>query len=839
MIDPASPSSAQSSLTVPPNQPVSVQQANNPSASSISDLNSNSTSNSSAASGLGALPLGGSGMSTASSVNIDLPTDAAMNQALEQLKHLDETLPPSDAAAVPSPMITPPAGSSAPTEDSAPNDNSGSTAGSALNNNSVPTDGVAPASGSVSTSDSESTPNEDVVSSPPSAINSTVTNPFATTDQTPAPPSQAASPAPSALPSTNEDTGVSGDSSHSSTPSPNTPQTAIPSPANSPKIPLKSGSVPFAEAPKEPAAKPNSAAEMPDFNDIFDVLIYMGELSQERVEQLRIELISNGISPEEIIEQKKLVTEEVLTKAKAMLHSVPFIKLTEVGIFPEAINMLPEGSARHYRMVPFTMDKNENTLSVAMNDPLDLTAIDFAQQKTGMRIIAHYAMPSEVERAITEYYSQTLSSEVSAALEQTSQVAESQQNKQDLSQLSGETIRQAPITKIVETVVTFAIKARASDIHIEPLEDRTRVRYRIDGILQEKLILPKSVHEAVISRIKILSGLKIDEKRLPQDGRFNFVALEQEVDLRISTLPTVNGEKVVMRLLKKDAQVPELPELGLDGLSLRNVQDAIKVPHGIILITGPTGSGKTTTLYSVLHKINTPKVNIMTLEDPVEYKMIGINQVQVNPQAGLTFASGLRSFLRQDPNVIMVGEIRDSETAELAIQAALTGHLVFSTLHTSSAAGALPRLMDMGAEPFLLASSMTLVAAQRVLRKINPDYKEEYKPEAAVVEDIKKVLADKFLPWCRQHHVDPNNFSLFRPKNDRPQNEPEYKGRIAIFEVMKITEEIGKLILERKPASEMEKLALKDGMLLMKQDGYLKALAGITTIEEVLRVAEI
>lgn len=575
------------------------------------------------------------------------------------------------------------------------------------------------------------------------------------------------------------------------------------------------------------------------FNSILEVLVGNGAITQDVSNQIVVENISTGKTPEEIIVEKKLVSEEELTKAKATLHTVPFIKISETGISPEALTLLPESVARQYNILPFAVDKDKHAILVAMKDPLDVLAIDFAEQKSGYNLIVHYAMPTELERLIAERYSQSLSSEVSAALEQTGQPQDSVNRKQDLSSLSGETIRQAPITKIVETIVSFAMKARASDIHIEPQEDKTRVRYRIDGILSEKLILPASVHDAVVSRIKILSGLKIDEKRIPQDGRFNFATQDQEVDLRISTLPTIHGEKIVMRLLKKDATVPSLPELGLTGLALKNVQDAIKVPHGIVLVTGPTGSGKTTTLYSVLHTINSPKVNIMTLEDPVEYQMVGVNQVQINPQAGLSFASGLRSFLRQDPNVIMVGEIRDKETAELAVQAALTGHLVFSTLHTSSAAGALPRLLDMGAEPFLLASSMTLTMAQRVLRRINEAYKEEYKPEAAVIEDIKHVLGERFNLWCQKNNKNPEDIVLYRTKADRPQTEPEYKGRVAIFEVMRITEEIGKLIMERKAASELEKVATKDGMLLMKQDGYLKALDGLTTLEEVVRVAQI
>jgi type II secretory ATPase GspE/PulE/Tfp pilus assembly ATPase PilB-like protein len=303
-------------------------------------------------------------------------------------------------------------------------------------------------------------------------------------------------------------------------------------------------------------------------------------------------------------------------------------------------------------------------------------------------------------------------------------------------------------------------------------------------------------------------------------------------------MPTIHGEKVVMRLLKKNAAVPELEELGLRGLGLQSVKAAIRIPHGIFLVTGPTGSGKTTTLYSILDIINTPKVNIMTLEDPVEYQMKGITQVQIHPQAGLTFATGLRSFLRQDPDIIMVGEVRDKETAELSVQASLTGHLVFSTLHTNSAAGALPRLMDMGIEPFLLSSSMILIMGQRVIRLINEDYKEEYQPDQVVIEDIKRVLGKNFDEWCVQNNKDPSKITLYRASGDRPQTEPEYKGRTGIFEVMEINDEIKSMVNQAVSSDEIEKVAIKGGLVKMKQDGYLKVLEGLTTIEEVLRVAE-
>ncbi|MBU0579109.1 Flp pilus assembly complex ATPase component TadA [Patescibacteria group bacterium] len=577
--------------------------------------------------------------------------------------------------------------------------------------------------------------------------------------------------------------------------------------------------------------------ESQKFNSLLEVLVAQQSLSQVDADQLSVSQLSSGKSIEEIILEQKIVSEEVLTKAKAQLYNMPFIKISETGVSPEALSTLSESVARRYQILPFAISEEDKILKVAMKNPLDVTAIDFAQQKTGFRIQAHYAVPSEIEQKIAERYAQSLSVEVTKALEETAKPAGFK--SQNLSDLSRGVVRQAPITKIVETILSFAMKARASDVHIEPEIERTRIRYRIDGVLQEKLILPKSVHDAVVSRIKILSHLKIDEKRVPQDGRFTFESEGEEVDLRISTLPTVHGEKIVMRLLKKNLKVPTLPELGLDGLALRFVEDVIKVPNGIILITGPTGSGKTTTLYSLIHIINSPKINILTLEDPVEYQIAGVNQVQINPQAGLTFATGLRSFLRQDPNVIMVGEIRDSETVGLAIQASLTGHLVFSTVHTSSAAGVLPRLIDMGAETFLLASSMKLVMAQRVVRRINPDYKEEYQAAPEVVENIKKVLGSYFDKWCQQNNKDPKNIVLYRPKKNLPQNETEFKGRVGIYEVMPISEEISRMILQKSSAADIEKVALKNGMLLMKQHGYLKALAGITTLEEVIRVADV
>lgn len=549
----------------------------------------------------------------------------------------------------------------------------------------------------------------------------------------------------------------------------------------------------------------------------------------EQYDRVKEEVVNTGGMVEEILVKHNYVTPTNLAKAKSELYNIPFLDLGASGISPQAMHLVPEAVARRFVVFPFAYDAKEQKLSVAMANPLDLSTIEFLETKTGQRIEPYIAVADQIIATIDEKYAQSLSAEVSEALKETT---ESKPKVLDAKKLA-EVIRDPPIAKIVATLLEFAIKLRASDVHIEPLEDKTRVRYRIDGILHEKLVLPKNVHEAVISRIKILSGMKIDEKRLPQDGRFTFRVDEQEVDLRVSSLPSVHGEKIVMRLLQKSGNVPDLPDLGLRGLSLKNLEIAIRVPHGIILVTGPTGSGKTTTLYSILHRVSTPKVNIITLEDPVEYEMPGINQVQVNPQAGLTFASGMRSFLRQDPNIIMVGEIRDSETADLAIQASLTGHLVFSTLHTNSASGAFPRLLDMKAEPYLLASSMTCVMAQRVVRKVCDACRESYQPPPEVIADIKQVLGGLYQP------VSGKPLQLQRGRRCAQCNNTGYFGRIGIFEDFLVDEKIGRLILERTPASSIEKQALANGMVSMKQDGYLKALEGLTTIEEVLRVAEV
>ena len=561
---------------------------------------------------------------------------------------------------------------------------------------------------------------------------------------------------------------------------------------------------------------------------LLDKLVKNQKLTQEEADHYEVISLQKNIPVEKYLFEKSNLNRIEIIKAIAETENIPYVDLSTSPIDSQAVGLVPEAIARKYSVIPYHYEPKEEAIYLGATDPYDVSIIDFLEKKTGKKIILSLGDKNQIEKTIDLAYSQGLSPKVREALKE--YIPDSGGRKVDLGRMA---INEAPNAKIVSTVLEFSIKSRASDVHIEPEETRTKVRYRIDGILQEKLSLPKTIHDALISRIKILSEMKIDEKRIPQDGRFTFKIADEEVDLRVSTLPRVNGEKVVMRLLKKTGGIPSLLELGLRGPQLKDIEEAIAKPYGIVLITGPTGSGKTTTLYSILSRLNKPSVNIMTLEDPVEYQIPGINQVQINPQAGLTFATGLRSFLRQDPNIILVGEIRDKETTQLAIQAALTGHLVFSTLHTNDSSTAIPRLIDLGAEPFLIASVLAAVIAQRICRRVCPSCRTFYEPVSQVKENIKLVLGPLYP---KNYETQP--LKLVKGEGCSECNQTGYLGRVAIFEVLRVTPSINRMVLQQESGKNIEEQAKKEGLIMMKQDGYLKTLEGITTIEEVLRVAE-
>lgn len=586
-----------------------------------------------------------------------------------------------------------------------------------------------------------------------------------------------------------------------------------------------------------------------DYQDeaLISVFLADGKLDQQRYDALKLEAVTLNKSLLEVLLERRIVSEDDVSMAKAKVLGIPYFAENKVSVNPELLALINIDLAKNYQVIPIDLNKQNKELSLVMVKPEDLSIVDFFQKRTGYKLKTFMTSAANMESLINSAYSQSLSGEISGVLKRGTEAGETETGVRLVTaDTISQIIKEPKIVEIVKKILEHAVRLRASDIHIEPQENITRIRYRIDGILEEKLTLDKDYHAALVSRIKILSGMKIDEKRVPQDGRFNFVSEYGEVDLRISSLPTVNGEKIVMRLLKKSEKVPTLGELGLRARALAVLEEAIRIPHGIILATGPTGSGKTTTLYSLLTMINTPRVNIVTLEDPVEYQMQGINQVQINPQAGLTFASGLRSFLRQDPNIIMVGEIRDEETTGLAVQASLTGHLVFSTVHTNSASGALPRLLDLGAEPFLLASSMTAAIGQRVLRKVCDKCAKAEVPTAEVVADMKKVLGNLYDGWVKSNPAKVElakqngcEFMVYRGAGCDKCTNSGYFGRTGIYEVLRVSEKIARLILERADATTIEKAAMDDGMIIMKQDGYLKVLEGVTSIEEVIRVAQI
>lgn len=562
---------------------------------------------------------------------------------------------------------------------------------------------------------------------------------------------------------------------------------------------------------------------------LLDILVHNNVIDQEKANHIELESLKANKSIDDYLFTQSDVKKVDVLAALSTLIKTPYVDIASISIDPQALGLISESLARKYEIIPINYNPKDESIVIGTTDPFNLALFDFLEKKTGKKINPALGYRPDIMKAVDISYSQSLSPEVKEALQEVKSKEEAPLEN------TNTVIKEAPIAKIVNTILEFAVRSRASDIHIEALESKTRVRYRIDGILQEKLSLPKSIHESLVSRIKIISQMKIDEKRIPQDGRFSYKLGVEEVDLRVSTLPTVHGEKVVMRLLKKTGGLPSLSDLGLRGSQFNDLQEAISKPYGIILVTGPTGSGKTTTLYSILTNLNKPGVNIVTLEDPVEYQIPGINQVQINAQAGLTFASGLRAFLRQDPNIILVGEIRDKETTQLAIQAALTGHLVFSTLHTNDAATAIPRLIDLGGEPFLIASILNASLAQRICRRICSYCKKPYNPPVEIQNDIKQVLGD-FLPKQYQGN---EQLTLYKGEGCNECNGSGYLGRVGIYEVLKISNLVNKMILKEASAKEIQEQARTEGMIGMKQDGYLKSLEGVTTIEEILRVAEV
>lgn len=543
------------------------------------------------------------------------------------------------------------------------------------------------------------------------------------------------------------------------------------------------------------------------------------------------------------------ITEEQLTKATATVTKMPYVNLTAARIKQEVLALLPQEIAERYMAVP--LGEMHHRLVVAMLDADNVQAVDFLSNKIGRPLKVYVASEAGIRQVLRQYSSQ-LDTQMDAALkghvDPNAPTAESAKQQASDAKNIATLVQDSPISKALSAILEFAAHNRASDIHIEPLEKELKVRCRVDGVLREIMRLPKNTEAALISRIKILSNLKIDEHRSPQDGQFTVAVDNKPIDLRIAIAPTVWGEQVVIRLLDKSGTSFKLEDMGYAGRALRTIRNGLARPNGMILTSGPTGSGKSTSLYALIQEIKNDAINIVTLEDPVEYKMDGINQIQVNSEVGLSFSTGLRSILRQDPDVVMVGEIRDKETAQLAVQAALTGHLVFSTLHTSSAAGILPRLLDMGIEPFLIASTVHTVIGQRLVRRIG-DNKEAYESsstETAAIQatmgallpktdaDVAAVSEDlgyKSLPLSSQ-----TAYTLAKG-TDTPDTPGGYKGRLGLYEVFEVSEAIQALIMQQATSTQIEQQAQKEGMITMRQDGYMKALDQRTTLAEVNRVA--
>jgi len=563
-------------------------------------------------------------------------------------------------------------------------------------------------------------------------------------------------------------------------------------------------------------------------------------IDKKQANSLEYDFKVSGKREEELILEKKLVAEDLLFELKSELLKIPLKKILIDEVPLNILELIPQESAKYYQMIPLA--KKEKVLEVGMIYPEDLKAqeaLNFLARQGQFSYNIFLITPTTLNNLLKQY--QNLKKEVKVALEELE--GELELEKERRSSLGGgegvgQVTEDAPITRVVAVMLRHAVEAKASDIHIEPGKKELRVRFRVNGILQANLLLPLKIHPAVVARVKILSSLKIDETRVPQDGRFSAKVGDKSIDFRVSTFPTVLGEKVVMRVLDSTDGVKKFENLGLEKRNLSVVEAATKKPYGMILATGPTGSGKTTTLYAILNLLNKEGVNIITLEDPVEYFIEGVNQSQIKPEIGYTFANGLRHILRQDPNVIMVGEIRDEETAALATQAALTGHIVLSTLHTNNALGVIPRLLDLKVAPFLIPSAVSVCLAQRLVRKLCPDCKKKVVPDSKIKEMIMHELETLPAEFKKDANLPKESEIMIFEPGECKKCKTGYTGRIALFEILEMTKELGEIVLKEPDEIKIQAEAKRQGMITMKQDGILKALAGITSIEEVLRVAE-
>ncbi len=584
---------------------------------------------------------------------------------------------------------------------------------------------------------------------------------------------------------------------------------------------------------------------MLDVKKLKSFLIDSKLVSAKNMELAEAEELETKRRLEDVLIRRGFVSEEMIAKAKAYVLGIPFVDLTNQKVESEVLKIIPEPIAKNSNIVAFR--KTGADLEVAMLDPNDLQTIDFIKKKAELNILPRLTSRQSLEAVIRQYqrsledeFNNIIKSESSEVLKVVELASKDGKIKSDaeLQRVAEE----LPVVKIVDTLIRHAVLEGASDVHIEPEEKDVVVRYRIDGILKDVMTLPKAVHDGIVARIKVLSSLKLDEHRLPQDGRFKIEGEGFKVSFRVSILPVYDGEKIVMRLLQEDSQGFTLEGLGYRGKALEILHRAIKRPTGLILSTGPTGSGKTTSLYTVLDILNTPEVNISTIEDPIEYRIPRVNQTQVKPEIGFSFPQGLRTLVRQDPDIIMVGEIRDDETAALAINASLTGHLVISTLHTNSAAGAIPRLIDMKVEPFLISSTLTAIVGQRLVRCLSPDSRTKYNLTKKEIEALSKEIdLDKVLKTLKNEKIiEPKDtwesINFYRPKET--ESSPNgYKGRVGIFEVLDITPKIKELIVASATSDDIQKVAEEEGITTMLEDGFIKAVQGITSIEEVLRAS--